>query len=95
MNIYISPDELKRKANEIAVCASTMNENMIRIQNLILGLGVEWQGNAEKAFTAKLLFVKQQFDFLYDSFIDLSETITVIAGEYEETERQLLSKMEV
>ena len=94
MNILVDTEQLKEKANSIAEIAYELNENMNKIENLILNLGVEWHGKSEIAFTAKILFVKTQFEALYNFFIDCSETIKAVANEYDNTESQLLSQME-
>ncbi|MCH5314361.1 MAG: WXG100 family type VII secretion target [Eubacterium sp.] len=94
MNIFVDTEELKEKANSITEVAFELNENMNMIENLILNLGVEWHGKAEIAFAAKILFVKKQFETLYDFIIDYSETIKSIVNDYEDTENQLLLQME-
>ena len=93
MNIFVDTELLKEKANSVMEVAYELNENMNRIENLVLNLGVEWHGKSEIAFTAKILFVKKQFEALNDFFMDYSETIKAIVNEYENTEIQLLSQM--
>lgn len=93
MNIFVDTELLKEKANSVMEVAYELNENMNRIENLILNLGTDWHGKSEVAFTAKILFVKKQFEALNDFFMDYSETIKAIVYEYENTETQLLSQM--
>ena len=95
MKVYIEIEELKRKADAMMEIASELNENMTRIENLVLNLGTQWQGRAELEFTAKLLFVKKQFDILNCFFIDYSQVIHSVVAEFEAVEEELLSKMEV
>ena len=48
---------------------------MKKIENLVINLGIDWQGKSEIAYAAKILFVKKQFDTLYDFIIEYTEKI--------------------
>lgn len=94
MNIYLETDGLISKADDMREIATYLNENMKKIENLVINLGLDWQGKSEIAYAAKILFVKKQFDTLYDFIIEYTETIYSIVNEYENIENQLLSQME-
>ena len=95
VNLYVETEQLKAKANEIKEIANQLNENMNRIESLVLNLGLEWQGTSEIAYAAKILFIKKQFETLYQFLIDYSDAIMSIANEYEETEKQLIKELNI
>lgn len=95
MKIYIDPEALKDTAGSLLTILSRLNENMDKIEKIVTDLGLEWQGQAEIVFTAKILFIRNQFKALSAFLTDYSEVIRLIAQEYEETEKQLTTKMEV
>ncbi|MGN1419679.1 MAG: WXG100 family type VII secretion target [Acutalibacteraceae bacterium] len=95
LNIFVDTEQMKGKADAVLNVAYELNENMNRIENLVLNLGCEWQGESERAFAAKILFVRKQFEALYGFLVDYAEVIKCAANDYENTENQILSQMEV
>lgn len=95
MKIYIDTEEIKNKANSIKNLADELQDNMKNIEKLILDLGLEWQGRAELAYTAKILYVKKQFSFMYDLINDYSVTLKAVANEYNELENTIKRQLEV
>lgn len=95
LDILVDTEQMKNKADAISEVAYEMKENMNRIENLVLNLSLVWKGQAEAEYAAKILYVKKRFGNLYQFIIDYSETIKTIANDYEDTENQLLSKLEV
>lgn len=95
MKISVDVDEMINRANIIEEIAEELQINMHNIEKLILDLGFEWQGNAELAYTAKLLFIKKQFEILYSFIIEYMQIIYSIVNDYENIENELLSKWEV
>lgn len=94
MNIYIETDRLLGKAESMRETANYLKENMGRIENLIINLDTVWQGEAGRAYIAKILFVKKQFEALYDFIMEYAEVICSIVKDYENIEKEITFKME-
>ncbi len=95
VTIHADADQLKETADTMIRIADMLNTNMEHIESLVVNLGFEWQGQAAAAYTAKILIVKKQFEALYGFLTDSSEVIRLIADEYEENEKNLITQMEV
>lgn len=94
MHIYIETDSLLHKAENIRDTANALQENMKRIESFIINLDTVWKGEAGSAYIAKILFVKKQFEVLYDFITEYAEVIESIVQDYENTEQQIAFKME-
>lgn len=94
MNIYIETDRLLSKAENMKETANFLKENMERIEKLIINLDTVWHGEAASIYIAKILFVKKQFETLYEFIMEYTEVICSIVREYENIEKELLFKME-
>ena len=95
MKISIDVDEMINRANAIEKISEELQMNMRNIEQLILNLGFEWQGNAELAYTAKILYIKKQFVSMYDLINDYSIVLKTAANDYKEVETTIKNQLEV
>ena len=95
MKISIDIDEMIKKANALENIAAELQTNMQSIEKLILDLGYEWQGNAELAYTAKILYIKKQFYALHDLINEYSLFLKAVANDYKEVETAIKNQLEV
>ena len=58
MNIQVDTSQLVENSNEIKILKADLVNTMEQIELLILSVNGGWQGDAERAFSEKILFVK-------------------------------------
>ncbi|MBO5869592.1 MAG: WXG100 family type VII secretion target [Clostridia bacterium] len=93
MNIQVDPSRLIEKSNEIKTLKIDLLNTMEQIELLVLYVGGSWQGDAERAFAEKILFVKKQFGNIATFFDDYAELLKSFAYTYEQQETDLSSKI--
>ncbi len=93
MKTQIDISRLNRYSEELYNINNQLDNNMQRIENLVLSLGSEWQGCAELAYVAKLLLVRKQFESLTDFINDYVYTLKSIAVDFEEVEKEIYNKI--
>lgn len=93
MNIQVDTSRLIEKSNEIKMLKIDLLNTMEQIEALVLSVNGSWQGDAERAFSEKILFVKKQFANIATFFDDYSELLKGFAYIYEQQETDLSSKI--
>lgn len=93
MNIQVDTSRLIEKSNEIKTLKIDLLNTMEQIETLVLSVNGSWQGDAERAFSEKILFVKKQFTNIATFFDDYSELLKGFAYTYEQQETDLSSKI--
>lgn len=93
MNIQVDTSQLAEKSSEIKLLKSDLLNTMEQIEFLVLSVKGNWQGDAEKAFSEKILYVKQQFSHIANFFEDYAELLKKFAYTYEQQESELSSKI--
>lgn len=94
MKISIDIDEMINKIDIIEKIADDLQTNMQNIEQLIMDLGFDWQGKAELAYTAKILYIKKQFNSMYDFIIDYSIALKGIVNDYKVLESTIENQLE-
>lgn len=93
MDIQVEPIKLIEKSNEIKTVTSELTRVMDDIEFLVLSLNGNWQGDAERAFAEKIIFVKKHFSDIATFFNDYSDLLDKFANVYEQQESDLSSKI--
>lgn len=93
MNIQVDTSQLVEKSNEIKTMRAELLNTMEQIEILILSVNGAWQGDAERAFSEKILYVKKQFANIAAFFDDYAELLKGFAYTYEQQETDLSSKL--
>ena len=93
MTIQVEPSQLAEKSNEINILTSEMLKTMDEIEILVLSVNGGWQGDAERAFSEKILYVKKQFSHIATFFNDYANLLKDFAYTYEQQETDLSSKI--
>ena len=93
MNIYVDTDVMVQKSNEIKVLTDELKKIMEEIELLVLSVNGEWQGDAEKAFSEKIIYVKKQFSHISTFFDDYADLLNKFAYVYEQQESEITSKI--
>lgn len=95
MKVNVVPDKLQSSATDIIFYNNELRNQMEQIEMLILSLNGDWQGDAERAFAGRILYVKNQFDHIYQFFDDYAELLKKLAAEYEENDKEISSKIQL
>ena len=95
MKVNVIPDKLQSSATDIIFYNNELRNQMEQIEMLILSLNGDWQGDAERAFAGRILYVKNQFDHIYQFFDDYAELLKKLAAEYEENDKEISSKIQL
>lgn len=93
MKIEVDAITLEEKSNGIKVLNSQLKANIEEIETLILSINGSWQGDAERAYSAQIIAVKNEFNNIFSFFEDYSMLLSGIADQYNAHDEQLSSKI--
>lgn len=93
MNIQVDTSQLNEKSNEIKALKSELLNTMEQIETLVLSVTGGWQGDSEKAFAEKIIYVKKQFANIATLLDNCAELLKGFAYTYEQQETDLSSKI--
>lgn len=93
MNIQVDTSQLVEKSNEVNILTAELLRTMEEIEILVLSVNGGWQGDAEKAFSEKILYVKKHFSHIATFFKDYADLLKNFAYSYEQQESDLASKI--
>lgn len=93
MDIFVDPVALRAKSDDIRIVNGDLRVLMENIEILVLSVNGSWQGDAEKAYAEKILFIKNQFEPIAMFFDDYSDLLKKFADEYESQESDMASKI--
>lgn len=93
MNIQVNPSQLVETSNEIKSLKDSLINTMEEIELLVLSVNGNWQGDAERAFSEKIIYVKNQFSSISSFFEDYSNLLKSFAVGYEQQESDLTAKI--
>ena len=89
MDIQVDTPQLVIKSNEIKNLNTDLLNTMEQIEALVLSVNGGWQGDAERVFSEKILYVKKQFANIATFFDDYAELLKGFAYTYEQQETDL------
>ena len=90
--IAVNPLRLDETGHQMAALKTDLMRTMEEIEILILSVNGAWQGDAERAFAEKILYVKRQFAEIASFFDDYAALLKGIAYDYERVDNELASK---
>ncbi len=93
MVIEVDSVSMTEKCGEIHALKQELQNTMDRIELLVLSVRGAWQGDAERAFSEKILSVKKQFSHIADFIDEYAELLCSFAFSYEQQEKDLSSKI--
>ena len=93
MEIQVNTAQLVQSSNDIKSVKQDLVNTMDQIETLVLSVHGSWQGNAERAFAEKILYVKKQFSGIAAFFDDYAELLKKFASSYEQQEADLSSRI--
>lgn len=93
MKISVEPAQLQNKSEEILQLKDELEDRMDQIETLVLSVNGAWQGDAEKAFASRIVYVKKQLLGITAFFEDYAQLLKNFSIDYEEYDTELCSKM--
>lgn len=93
MKVSVDTEEMHAKCCEIRNICSELNSNMDQIESAVLSIGNEWQGESERAFVAKIIYVRQQFSGITKFLEDYADILDTFSYKYEEHDKDLSLKI--
>lgn len=93
MKICADPTELRRRSDDMKTIGTELRHGMESIEALVLSLNGAWQGEAERAYASRILFVKQEFADIMAFFDDCASLLASFAAQYEEQDSDLAAKI--
>ncbi len=93
MDIQVDTAQLAEKSYAIKGLKTELSKIMEEIEILVLSVNGSWQGDAERAFSEKILYVKKQFGEIAAFFDDYAELLKLFAYTYEQQETDFSSKI--
>lgn len=89
MNIEVNLSRLYEVSNEVKNINASLQGTMDEIEQLVLSVRGDWQGEAELAFSEKIIYVKNQFSSISSFFDDYSDLLKSFAVGYEQQEADI------
>ena len=93
MTISVDTEALHGRSGEIAAVSGELESCMQQIENVVLSIGSQWQGDAERAYTAKLLMLRQQYAGMTAFLNEYAALLTDFSERYEAYDRELSEKI--
>lgn len=93
MKIEIFPDKMDSVASDILLLNNELCDQMEQIEGLVLSLNGDWQGESEKAYASRILYIKNQFSHISKFFEDYAYLLRDLAVKYEENDKDISSKI--
>ncbi len=91
--MQVEPTRLVDGSQRIREIKGDLLRTMEDIECLVLAVGGAWQGDAERAYAEKILYVKQQFSHIAQFFGDYADLLEQFAYAYEQQESDMTSQI--
>lgn len=95
MKIEVNTDGMIKESGSIKTITAELQTVMAEIENCVISVNGKWQGDSEKAFAQKIIYVKNQFSNIISFFDEYAETLCKLANEYENFDCILKNKITV
>ena len=93
MKITVDADRMHSAAAEIRTTVDTLRYNMDTMELLVNSLNGEWQGDAERAFASKIVYVRNEFKEVEQFFREYASLLERFAEEYIRHEDEVTAKV--
>lgn len=93
MDIQVNTMSMADKSFHIRALKNELCQTMEEIELLVLSVNGAWQGDAEKAFAEKILYVKHQFSHISAFFEEYANLLDQFSREYDRVDRDIASKI--
>lgn len=93
MKITVDADRMLGISGEIRSTVDILRNNMDTMELLVNSLNGEWQGDAERAYASRLVYVRREFREVERFFEEYASLLGRFAEEYTRHEEELASKI--
>ena len=93
MEISVNTQAMLEMAEKARILKNELNSEYSQIECLVLSVGADWQGDAERAFASKIVYLKKHFEKLESFFEELSDFFEKFSGQYEEVEKAVINEL--
>ncbi len=93
MKIAIDTRQVQNNVNDMRLLNSELQKTMEEIENLIFSVNGSWQGDSERAFASRIVFVKREFSNIASFLNDYANLLQGFADGYDEYDNTLCSRI--
>lgn len=93
MKITVDTDRMRIIGGEIRNVTAGLRNNMDAMELLVNSMNGEWQGDAERAYAGRLIYVRREFKEIEHFFEEYASLLSRFADEYRSYEDQLAGKI--
>ncbi len=93
MKITVDTDRLRSSSANIRAINAELEKNMGDLAFLVESLNGSWQGNAEKAYSSRLVYVRHEFTELERFFDEYAALLSRFADAYLRHEEKLAAEI--
>ena len=93
MKITVDADRMHSMASEIRTTVDMLRYNMDTMEILVHSLNGDWQGDAERAFASKIVYVRREFKEVEQFFTEYASLLERFAEEYIRHEDEVAAKV--
>lgn len=94
MKILVDADRMKIVSGEMRTTIDKLRYNMDSLEILVNSLSGEWQGDAEKAYAGKIIYVRREFKEVEKFFEEFATFLSQFSGDYLLHEDELAAKIQ-
>lgn len=93
MKLEVDTDLLRTRADAVRLMAADLEKNMDEIEMLVYTTSGAWQGDSERAFASRIIYVRKQFSALKTFFEEYADLMDESAERYDRHEADLASRI--
>ncbi len=93
MKMTVDADRMHSMAAQIRTTIDTLRYNMDAMELLVYSIHGEWQGDAERAFASKIVYVRNEFREVEHFFAEYASLLERFAEEYIRHEDEVTAKL--
>lgn len=93
MEINVNTQSMISLAEKASMLKEEIHNEYNQIESLVLSVGADWQGDAERAFASKIVYLKKHFERLEEFFEELCAFFEKFSEKYEEIERSVINEL--
>lgn len=93
MEINVNTQSMISMAEKASLLKEEIYNEYNQIESLVLSVGADWQGDAERAFASKIVYLKKHFERLEEFFEEFSVFFEKFSEKYEEIERSVINEL--
>lgn len=92
MEISVNAEAMLNMAEKTRILKNEIHNEYNQIERLVLSVGADWQGESERAFASRIVYLKKHFEKLESFFEELSDFYEKISARYEEVEKTIINE---